>query len=75
MSRVMVIALRIIVMGYDSILMARIEKTTGFGIPGPNDTGSIVDVSVGLFNLQLRGAFYGLPPKLVNLLSLVHLRT
>jgi hypothetical protein len=40
-----------------------------------NDTESIVDVSFGLFDSPLRGHFYGLPPRLVNLLSLVRLRT
>ncbi len=31
-----------------------------------NDTGSIVDVTLGLFDSRLRGVFYGLPPRLVN---------
>ncbi len=43
-----------------------LRRTTGFGIPGPNDTKSIVEVSLGLFDLLLRGACYDLPPRLVN---------
>ena len=40
-----------------------------------NDTGSIVDVSLGLFNLWLRGDLYGHLPELLNILPLVRLRT
>jgi hypothetical protein len=55
--------------------MAGIEKKQWLWNTRANDTGSIVDVLLSLFDSRLRGALYGLPPRLVNLLSLVRLRT
>jgi hypothetical protein len=55
--------------------MAGNEKDHWLRNTRANDTGSIVDVSLGLFNLWLRGDLYGCLPELLNLFSLVRLRT
>ncbi len=61
--------------GGKRMLMAGIEKDHWLWNTRANDTGSIVKVSLVLFDSLLRGAFYGFPPRLVNLLSLVRLCT
>jgi hypothetical protein len=55
--------------------MAGSEKDHWLWNTRANDTGSIVDVSLGLFNLWLRGDLYGCLPELLNLFQLVRLRT
>ena len=56
-------------------MMAGNEKDHWLRDTRASDTGSIVDVSLCLFNLWLQGDLYGLLPELLNLLSLARLRT
>ncbi len=57
-------------------VMAGIEKDHWLWNTRADDTGSIVECYTSFFiDSRLRGAFYGLQSRLVNLLSLVRLRT
>jgi hypothetical protein len=55
--------------------MAGIEKDHWLGVPGPMTQNQLWKVFLDLFDSRLRVDFHGLPPKLLNLLPLVRLRT